>query len=185
MNGYIYLADVSGIILTDSLGVFLIDASSVMLQLITDRTAADVEHARLLSAKGLENMTAAELEEYLHGMKGAYNASDLNRVESAVEYIAGRFTAAAGMHPEVDVYTLWVRSMYPEPAEMDRYLSNIRIIRGLLPMAPDVPPVPPDMDRLNYEEANDIEKILAAVDDAITRISKSWHYSGDIYAGEV
>ncbi|MDY3240757.1 MAG: hypothetical protein SOW80_11640 [Anaerovoracaceae bacterium] len=182
MSGYIYLADVSGILLTDSQGIFLVN-SSAMLQLVTDRTAADVEHARMLSAKGLENMTVAELEEYLHGMKGAYNASDLIRVESAVEYIAGRF-AAAGMHPEVDVYTMWDRNMYPEPAEMDRYLSNIRIIRGLLPMAPDVPPVPPDMDRLNYEEANDIEKILLAVDDAITRISKSWYYSGDIYAGE-
>ena len=52
-------------------------------------------------------------------------------------------------------------------------------------MTEDVPQVPPDMDRLNYEEANDIEKILLAVDDAITRISKSWYYSGDIYAGEV
>lgn len=184
MSGYIYLADSSGILLTDSLGVFLVDASSVMLQLITDRTAADVEHARMLSAKGLENMTAAELEEYLSGLKGAYNASDLIRVESAVEYIAGRITAA-GMHSAVDVYTLWDRSMYPEPAEMDRYLTNIRILRALLPMAEDVPPVPQDMDRLNFDEANDIEKILIAVDDAITRITKSWYYSGDIYAGEV
>lgn len=154
------------------------------LQLITDRTKEDETRALKLSEKGLENMTAAELEEYLAGLKGAYNASDMNRVESAVKYIADRFTVV-GMHPEVNVYVLWSRDMYPEPAEMDRYLKNIGILRALLPMAPDVPPVPPDMDRLNYEEANDIEKILLAVDDAITRISKGWYYSGDIYAGEV
>ena len=154
------------------------------LQLITDRTKEDVARALKLSEKGLENMTAAELEEYLAGLKGAYNASDLNRVESAVKYVADRFTVA-GMHPEVDVYVLWDRSIYPESAEMDRYLANIITLRALLPMTEDVPQVPPDMDKLNYEEANDIEKILLAVDDAITRISKSWYYSGDIYAGEV
>lgn len=154
------------------------------IQLITDRTKADVERAATLSAKGMANMTAGELEEYLSGLKGAYNASDLNRVESAVKYIADRFTVV-GMFPEVDVHVLWDRSMYPEPAEMERYLTNISTLRALLPMAEDVPQVPPDMDKLNYEEANDIEKILLAVDDAITRISKSWYYSGDIYAGEV
>lgn len=154
------------------------------LQLITDRTKEDVARALKLSEKGLENMTAAELEEYLAGLKGAYNASDMNRVESAVKYIADRFTVV-GMHPEVDVHVLWDRSMYPDPAEMYRYLANIITLRALLTMAEDVPQVPPDMDKLNYEEANDIEKILLAVDDAITRISKSWYYSGDIYAGEV
>ena len=154
------------------------------LQLITDRTKEDVARALKLSEKGLENMTTAELEEYLSGLKGAYNASDLNRVESAVKYIADRF-AIVGMFPEVNVYVLWDRSMYPDPAEMDRYLTNIITLRALLPMAEDVPQVPPDIDKLNYEEANDIEKILLAVDDAITRISKSWYYSGDIYAGEV
>ncbi len=154
------------------------------LQLITDRTKEDVARVLKLSEKGLENMTTAELEEYLSGLKGAYNASDLNRVESAVKYIADRFTVV-GMHPEVDVHVLWDSSMYPDPAEMDRYLANIITLRALLPMAEDVPQVPPDMDKLNYEEANDIEKILLAVDDAITRISKSWYYSGDIYAGEV
>ena len=154
------------------------------LQLITDRTKEDVARALKLSEKGLENMTAAELEEYLAGLKGAYNASDMNRVESAVKYIADRFTVV-GMHPEVDVHVLWDRSMYPDPAEMYRYLANIITLRALLTMAEDVPQVPPDMDKLNYEEANDIEKILLAVDDAITRISKSRYYSGDIYAGEV
>lgn len=176
-----YLFDKNGYRLLDAAGFVLKDAEG--LTLITDRTAADVELVRRLAKKGFSNMTEAEKEEWLSGLKGAYNASDMNRVESAVKYIADRFTVV-GMHPEVNVYVLWSRDMYPEPAEMDRYLKNIGILRELLPMAPDVPPVPPDMDRLNCEEANDIEKILLAVDDAITRISKSWYYSGDIYAGE-
>lgn len=154
------------------------------LQLITDRTKADADRALSLSIKGLENMTEEETEEYLSDLKGAYNASDLNRVESAVSFIAERF-AVAGLHPKVEVYILWNRSKFPHLSEMERYLANISTLRALLPMASDVPQVPPDMDHLNYEEANDIEKILLAIDDAITRITKGWYYSGDIYAGEV
>ena len=38
---------------------------------------------------------------------------------------------------------------------------------------------------LSWEEANAIESILLAVDEAVTRMSQAWYYSGDLYAGEV
>lgn len=184
MSRYIYLADSSGILLTDSLGVFLVDASSVKLQLITDRTAADVEHARLLSAKGLENMTSAELEECLSGLKGAYNASDLNRVESAVQYLVNRMFIT-GNNPFVDVKTAWTNNEWVTENEATRYLHNIEVLRKAFVAPSNMPEVPQDLNDLTYQDANNIELILEMIDTIITNISKTWYYSGDIYAGEV
>lgn len=88
------------------------------LDLIYDRTAADVNRVKALAAKGWTNMTAAEKDEWRNGsggtepleatdgiltdandepidvlggaatVKGAYNYNDLNRVEGAVATLA-------------------------------------------------------------------------------------------------
>lgn len=56
--------------------------------LITDRTQADVDAVKALRTKRLSDMTEEERTAWLSGMKGAYNAADLNRVQEAVEEIA-------------------------------------------------------------------------------------------------
>lgn len=66
---------------------------SIIDTLITDRTQADVNRVLTLSAKGWAAMTAAEREEFAAGMKGAYNATDLNRVNAAMEYLESRLVA--------------------------------------------------------------------------------------------
>lgn len=152
--------------------------------MITDRTQEDVDYVMKLASKGIAGMTADELIAWNEGLKGAYNATDLNRVESAVQYIIDRF-AIAGVFPKLHVKTTWSRDNYPNQSEMERYLDNIRVLRSVLPMASDVPEVPFDMHLLTYQEANDIEKILLVIDDVITKISKIWFYSNEIYAGEV
>lgn len=70
--------------------------STIIDNLITDRTQADVERVKALAAKGFAAMTAAERAEWLTGMKGAYNASDLNRVGTALNYLAGRLGPICG-----------------------------------------------------------------------------------------
>lgn len=60
--------------------------------LITDRSSADVERVRYLAslwgpAAGQWRGTAAERSEWESGLKGAYNASDLNRVTLAASYL--------------------------------------------------------------------------------------------------
>ena len=65
------------------------------MNLIYDRTAEDVERALALSKKAeAGTLTDAEKTEWLAGMKGCYNASDLNRVEAAVKSIAAELNAA-------------------------------------------------------------------------------------------
>ena len=59
------------------------------MNLIYDRTAEDVERALALAKKAeAGTLTDAEKAEWLAGMKGCYNAADLNRVEAAVQTLA-------------------------------------------------------------------------------------------------
>ena len=64
---------------------------SIIDTLITDRTQSDVTRWRTLHDRGWGGMTEGEKAEWSAGVKGAYNATDLNRVGEAIEYIADLF----------------------------------------------------------------------------------------------
>lgn len=65
------------------------------MNLVYDRTAEDVERALALAKKAeAGTLTDTERTEWLTGMKGCYNAIDLNRVEAAVKSIAAALNAA-------------------------------------------------------------------------------------------
>ena len=134
-----------------------------LLSLITDRTRADVEN---------------ETE------KGFYNASDLNRVGAAVEYIAGRFTVL-GYDCPVTVKKDWLTSDAPTASQLETYRQNIVTLRGQIAVMQSTPEAPASMAGLNYVKANNIEQILLDLDALITNITKSWCFSGELYAGEV
>lgn len=131
--------------------------------LITDRTAADVAQRT---------------------DKGFYNASDLNRVGAAVEYVAGRLTALGYVCP-VSVKKDWRVSDAPTAGQLEVYRQNIATLRAQLPMLYGTPETPKSMAALGYAEANDIERILLDIDAQIERLRKSWYFSGELYAGEV
>lgn len=135
----------------------------VQLELVTDRTRADVA-----------NQTD----------KGFYNASDLNRVGAAVEYIAGRF-AALGYACPVTVKKDWLTSDTPTQRQMETYRQNIVTLRGQIAVMASTPEAPASMAGLNYVKANNIEQILLDLDALIDNITKSWCFSGELYAGEV
>lgn len=77
----------TGILGKDKLGSFRLGVSNA-LKLITDRTQADRDRAEELSLKEYSDLTKEEKAEWDAGLKGAYNAADLNRVENAVEVLA-------------------------------------------------------------------------------------------------
>lgn len=155
-----------------------------MLNLITDRTAADVGRWRELHDKGWEAMSAAEQAEWTSGMKGAYKHTDMNRVESAVRELAGRF-AKRGTELSLSTKTDWTRTSWPTATDMDRYYKNVVAIRSAVAVDLKTPSVPTITTRLDYETANNIEKVLLAVDNWLDRIDNSQMYAGDIYLGEV
>lgn len=134
-----------------------------LLNLITDRTRADVE-----------NKTN----------KGFYNASDLNRVGAAVQYVAERF-AAQGYTVAVSPKTDWLASDIPTASELETYRQNIAALRGLIAVMKSTPETPETMRVLDYIKANDIERILLDLDTLLTNAALAWYQSGELYAGEV
>ena len=143
---------------------------SVIDTLVTDRTEADASRYSELRDKGWAAMTTAERAEWVAGMKGAYNASDLNRVASAMAYLSQRF-ASAGYSVPVSSPTDWANGGIPTKGDMDTYLDDLRRIRAALAVMDTTPSAPGSMDYLTWAKANDIEKILADVDDLLTKIA--------------
>lgn len=152
--------------------------------LITDRTEYDVAHVKALSEKGLDGMSDAEKSEWNGAMKGAYNASDLNRVGLAVDYLTRRLRSY-GISVATAPKTDWATDDAPTISQMRQYLADVEAIRSAIAVLPTTPEVPPDMDGLTYTAANDIEKILTDIERLITNMTDAWFYSGDIYSGEV
>ena len=83
-----------------------------------------------------------------------------------------------------DPYT-WYSDDIPLPVYMNLYISNLAELRKQFTLYETTPEVPPDLEKLNYIEANNIEQILVDIDALITNIEAGWFYSGEIYSWEV
>ena len=115
------------------------------LTLVTDRTAADLAALAALKAKvvisGWAALSAAEQAEWNGEHKGAYNASDLNRVGTAIDTLTTLLTTygyTVSTVPKTD----WAENQTPPTlAQMLQYLDDIRAIRqfAFKPTTPLVP----------------------------------------------
>ena len=137
-----------------------------MAEFVYNRTQNHVDRLKLLRAKGYENLTASERAEY-HGFAalGAYNASDLNRVESTVAELAPKFGLT------LTTKTDWTYKSQFVGNDEYRYLNNVKSIRSAaLAIDPTLvfPALPSSMSKMTYEDANNIEKTLSIVYDLIT-----------------
>lgn len=141
------------------------------LHLVTDRTQADVD-------------TGNE--------KGIYQASDLNRVGAAMNYVAERLTEF-GYDPHISPKTDWEDTDWMTVSDGERYLADLSKLRSQIAVFSTTPEVPPRLtatgpqakDGLNYERANDIEKILEDIDRLLSLILTNLLYAGEIFSGEV
>lgn len=143
---------------------------------VTDRTQADVDHAKELTAIGWRGMTAEQKEEYLSGLKGCMNRADLKRIENDIQILLDAMeissTSYAGDLPEL-----------PTENYFEQMRDNVMSIRnsryGIHSNTPPVPELPYN----TFEKINDIEKILA---DLYEIVSAQFYYyaGGEIYAGD-
>ena len=152
--------------------------------LITDRTQADVDRYTELRLKYLHGMTDSEMAEWETFLKGAYNYTDMNRVESAVEYVANRLTEAGYVVSPV-IKKDWNRASKPTLDDLKRYMKNVSDIRSALATYETTPEAPTTEKKLSFQAANAIEQILIDVDDLISKMMSAYYYSGDLYCGEV
>lgn len=157
--------------------------------MITDRTQADVDLRARLAAKGWAGMTEGEKNQWMAGLKGAYNATDLNRVGGAMNQLAGVLAAlpdelldylgsksvapdAAFEVPYNPALMGWAQKVtwqvdeIPTPEELALYLSRVTLLREAMDY--DTDPLPTTMERLDYIGANAIEKALVLLAHIIT-----------------
>lgn len=143
-----------------------------MLDLIYDRTDADVSRVLDLTQK-LASGTATDDEktEWFAGMKGAYNASDLNRVGAAVAYLTG-VLLSDGYYTLTAPKTDWTTSDTPTQAQMQQYIADIHTLRDRLPyIAPDAPDT---ASKLTFQQANAIEEILHTLETVLISMQESY-----------
>ena len=121
--------------------------------LITDRAAADI------------GVTA----------KGFYNTSDIARINSYISYLSDEL----GLGLTVNNVTLGQKLTR---AQMDAIINNINAIRAAWYVASDTPNTPQPFN-WDYQKANDIEKILLALDEFYQSVKIDKLYSGTFRAG--
>ena len=174
-----------------------------MPEMIYDRTAQDVARRQYLAglkypysasdigADGF--MTAEEKAEWDAGnLKGSYNVSDVNRVETAVDFlseylsdvdteirtyadaqkVAWDITFAVPYDPDdyndITVKTDWSVEDIPLPADMTRYLDNVALLITAIEAA--YPTLPTTMSNLTYDGANAIERALILLYEALNEL---------------
>lgn len=107
--------------------------------------------------------------------KGAYNYSDLNRVERAVAELSDLY----GLNLETK--TDWGMWDIPTKSEVARYITNIKKIRQAALNPNNIAAAPDGMNGLNFSDANNIEKILFAAHEHTDRVYRV----GELFSGEV
>ena len=121
--------------------------------LITDRTAADI------------GVTT----------KGFYNTSDIERINSYISYLSDEL----GLGLTVNNVTLGQKLTR---AQIQSIIDNINAIREAWYVASDTPNTPQPFN-WDYQKANDIEKILLALDEFYQSVQIDKLYSGTFRAG--
>ena len=113
-----------------------------MDNLIYDRTQSDVIYA--LNNPSSENF-----------LKGAYNYSDLNRVEEWCLYIANILNSY-NYSVSIITKTNWSMSDFPTSQELERIRSNINTLKQAYFSFTQIPQ---NLEYMTWRKANDIEKI--------------------------
>lgn len=158
----------------------------MLSNLITDRSYLDYARWLTLRNKGFANMTEAERAEFAGDMKGAYNASDLNRVGGALNYLRDRLTAAGYLGGnEFTAVTSWTLSQIPTAEQFTYYLKAVETIRAAMSQKATTPETPEDVGSLDFEGANAIERILLDIEELINKMLAARYYVGELYSGEI
>lgn len=139
--------------------------------LITDRTEADTERVQELEEKiAGQTATSEEAAEWFKDLKGAYNASDMNRVANATKYVAERLNAI-GVSAGVTAKNDWEETDYINTASADVYIKDAEKIHDALNSGTRLPTLPKTLEDFTAEGANAIEKNLLVQNESIDEIS--------------
>lgn len=170
----------------NDMNVTEVELNYAALFFITDRTLEDVSRAEYLNDAVTSGRAGPwELEEFESELKGAYNSSDMNRVGLGVWFLKN-WAARYGYNLNVTARHDWDESISgPTETECAAYLADIAEIRKKLPMPPDVVQPPGSMRFSDYEDWNNIERVLTEAVYMLPVASLSWFAAGEVAAGEI
>ena len=151
------------------------------LSLITDRSISDLTALYALRNKiKSRTATVAEWSEWLDGSKGSYNATDLNRVGQAIQYLADLLNSY-GYSVTISPKTDWTISDIPRESDMTLYLADLEALKAAFY---GTVTLPGSMDNLTPETANDIEKPLLEIETYINRMVAGFRKCGTFKCGQ-
>ena len=155
----------------------------IMKTLVTDRTQADVNYAESLYKKLLGDLTEQEKADFNAGLKGSYKASDLNRVGTALITIRDRLRTH-GIDVPAEVREDYAADEVLDKAVMDSYIESANAVHDAVENSALQPPA--EIDGLDWEGANNIERAIIAVDDVLESREIGWIYAdAELYAGDM
>ena len=127
------------------------------IQPITDRTILDIDKLQEYDEIGYKNLTTEQKNEWLSGMKGALNSSDLNRIESNQQYI---FTLLSNQYI-LTFKTNWLMTDFVEDSDENRILMNLKTL--MQPFNFEEEPQVPEKPLNYFEKINQIESIILQI----------------------
>ena len=116
-----------------------------------------------------------------------YNYTDLNRVETAFEYLRDKLNGQFGFNLSLTIKKDWTRTDLGQlgaQSLMETYRQNLVTIRGAIAQMETTPQAPDSMRFLTWAKANDIEKILVDVESLLNKMPAAFRYSGTFYSGQ-
>lgn len=123
-------------------------------QPITDRTILDIDKLQEYDEIGYKNLTTEQKNEWLSGMKGALNSSDLNRIESNQQYILNILSNQYIL----TFKTNWLMTDFVEDSDENRILMNLKTL--MQPFNFEEEPQVPEKPLNYFEKINQIENII-------------------------
>lgn len=123
-------------------------------QPITDRSILDIDKLQEYDEIGYKNLTNDQKSEWILGMKGALNASDLNRIESNQQFI---LTLLSDQY-SLTFKTNWLMTNFVEDSDENRILMNLKTL--MQPFNFDEEPQVPEKPLNYFEKINQIENII-------------------------
>lgn len=124
------------------------------IQPITDRSILDIQKLQEYDEIGYKNLTTEQKNEWLSGMKGALNSSDLNRIESNQQYILNILSNQYIL----TFKTNWLMTDFVEDSDENRILMNLKTL--MQPFNFEEEPQVPEKPLNYFEKINQIENII-------------------------
>lgn len=158
--------------------------TGMVIRMITDRVQADLDALRsILGRLNAGTASAADWETINQPQRGAYNASDLNRVGEAVQLLTASLNGQ-GYGLTTSPKTDWTEADIPTETPMETYLQDVSEIFGARLVQAQYVTLPESMASLTLAGANNIEWALVCVDEMTPVVKKSYIYSGEAFCSE-